>query len=131
LTEKRFNCHVKFSKMPNGIMVLDYTKKGKEQTVIEDISREKAHRVRDRLNELAEENEQLKQEYQKLKHRHSLLHDECIDAECDRDRYHNDVLSLEKENEQLKEQNRQLRLENGKLTHDLFWANKKIEEELG
>ena len=35
-----------------------------------------------------------------------------------------------KENEQLKEQNRQLRLENGKLAHDLFWANKKIEEEL-
>ena len=60
MTEKRFNCHVKFSKMPNGIMVLDYTKKGKEQTIIEDISREKAHRVRDRLNELAEENEQLK-----------------------------------------------------------------------
>ena len=55
------------------------------------------------------ENEQLKQEYQKLKHRHSLLHDECIDAECDRDRYHNDVLSLEKENEQLKKENQRLR----------------------
>ena len=60
MTEKRFNCHVKFSKMPNGFMVLDYTKKGEEQTVIEDISREKAHRVMDRLNELSDENEQLK-----------------------------------------------------------------------
>ena len=67
MTEKRFNCHVKFSKMPNGIMVLDYTKKGKEQTVIEDISREKAHRVMDRLNELSEENEQLKKELRNLR----------------------------------------------------------------
>ena len=54
------------------------------------------------LNELAEENEQLKQAYTQLKHRHSLLHDECIDAECDRDRYRKDISSLEKENEQLK-----------------------------
>lgn len=61
MTEKRFNCHVKFSAMPNGIMVLDYERHGDEQTVIEDISREKAHRVMDRLNELSEENEQLKQ----------------------------------------------------------------------
>lgn len=60
MNEKRFNCHVKFSKMPNGFMVLDYTKKGKEQTVIEDISREKAHSVMDRLNELSDENEQCK-----------------------------------------------------------------------
>lgn len=60
MTEKRFNCHVKFSKMPNGFMVLDYTKKGKEQTVIEDISREKAHSVMGRLNELSDENEQCK-----------------------------------------------------------------------
>lgn len=56
------------------------------------------------LNELHEENEQLKQAYTQLKHRHSLLHDVCIDAECDRDMYHKDVLSLEKENEQLKQQ---------------------------
>lgn len=59
---KRFNCHVKFSAMPNGIMVLDYERNGDEQTVIEDISREKAHRVMDRLNELNDENNQLKQE---------------------------------------------------------------------
>ena len=57
------------------------------------------------LNELAEENEQLKQAYTQLKHRHSLLHDVCIDAECDRDSYRKDIVSLEEENEQLKEQN--------------------------
>ena len=60
------------------------------------------------LNEgviLAEENEQLKQVYTQLKHRHSLLHDECIDAECDRDSYRKDIASLEKENEQLKKLN--------------------------
>lgn len=61
------------------------------------------------LNELADEIEQLKQAYTQLKHRHSLLHDECIDAECDRDRYHKDVVSLEKENEQLKEEVKSLR----------------------
>ena len=52
--------------------------------------------------ELLEENKQLKQAYTQLKHRHSLLHDECIDAECDRDSYRKDIASLEKENEQLK-----------------------------
>ena len=66
MTEKRFNCHVKFSAMPNGIMVLDYERHGDEQTVIEDISREKAHRVMDRLNELNDENEQLKETNQEL-----------------------------------------------------------------
>jgi chromosome segregation ATPase len=62
----------------------------------------------DLLNELAEENEELKQAYAQLKHRHSLLHDECIDAECDRDSYRKDIASLEKENEQLKQINRNL-----------------------
>jgi len=56
------------------------------------------------LNRLSEENEQLKQAYQTLKHRHSLLHDECLEAECDRDSLKKDVISLEKENEQLKEE---------------------------
>ena len=51
---------------------------------------------------LSEENEQLKKAYAQLKHRHSLLHDVCIDAECDRDSYRKDIASLEKENEQLK-----------------------------
>lgn len=54
------------------------------------------------LNQLIEENEQLKESYTQLKHRHSLLHDVCIEAECGRDRYHKDMLSLEKENEDLK-----------------------------
>ena len=52
--------------------------------------------------ELLKENEQLKKAYTQLKHRHSLLHDVCIDAECDRDSYYKDIASLEKENEQLK-----------------------------
>lgn len=55
------------------------------------------------LNDLSEENEQLKQEYWKVKHRHSLLHDVCLDAECERDSLKKDVESLEKENEQLKD----------------------------
>lgn len=54
------------------------------------------------VNQLLEQNEQLKQEYQKLKHRHSLLHDECLDIECERNSLKKDVESLEKENEQLK-----------------------------
>ena len=84
MTEKRFNCHVKFSKMPNGFMVLDYIKKGKKQTVIEDISREKAHSVMDRLNELSDENEQLKKENKNLKAQ--LYCDE--DGVCNQCEYH-------------------------------------------
>ena len=64
---------------------------------------------------LVEENEELKKEYSKLKHRHSLLHDVCVEAECDRDGYHKDVLSLEKENEQLKKELYQI----DKLIEDL------------
>ena len=60
--------------------------------------------VEKRADKVYEENEQLKQSYIQLKHRHSLLHDECLDAECDRDGYHKDVLSLEKENEELKKE---------------------------
>ena len=59
--------------------------------------------------ELFEENEQLKKAYTQLKHRHSLLHDVCIDAECDRDSYRKDIASLEKENEQLKQSNEDAR----------------------
>lgn len=51
--------------------------------------------------QLEKDNERLKQAYTQLKHRHSLLHDECIDAECDRDSCRKDITSLEKENEQL------------------------------
>lgn len=59
--------------------------------------------------DLLNENEELKQEYQKLKHRHSLLYDVCIDAECDRDSYRKDIVSLEKENKQLKKENKRLK----------------------
>ena len=59
--------------------------------------------------QLGKENKRLKQIYSQLKHRHSLLHDECIDAECDRDRYRKDISSLEKENEQLKCENKNLK----------------------
>lgn len=52
-------------------------------------------------NHCKKENEQLKQAYQTLKHKHSLLHDVCIEAECDRDSLKKDVISLEKENENL------------------------------
>ena len=80
---KRFNCHVKFSAMPNGIMVLDYERHGDEQTVIEDISREKAHRVMDRLNELNDENEQLKQQIKdmqiRFKRKYDYEFDEIVD----------------------------------------------------
>ena len=89
---KRFNCHVKFSAMPNGIMVLDYERHGDEQTVIEDISREKAHRVMDRLNELNDENEQLKQTNQRL-------NDELQETMG----YLTLKSGVEKENEQLKQ----------------------------
>ena len=46
--------------------------------------------------DLLNESEQLKQAYTQLKHRHSLLHDVCLDAECDRDSYRKDIVSLEK-----------------------------------
>ena len=51
---------------------------------------------------LKEENKELKRSYTQLRHRHSLLHDVCLDAECERDSLKKDVESLEKENEQLK-----------------------------
>lgn len=70
----------------------------------------------DLVNTLHEENKELKKqreevfirerntknELRELKHKHSLLHDECLDAECDRDSYQKDVSLLEKENEDLK-----------------------------
>lgn len=56
----------------------------------------------EKIKALEKENEQLKQAYQKLEHRHSLLHDECLDAECERDGLKKDVESLEEENEYLK-----------------------------
>lgn len=59
-------------------------------------------RIANKLNALQKENEKLKQSYTKLKHRHDLLHDEYVDAECERYSLKKEVESLEKENEQLK-----------------------------
>lgn len=59
--------------------------------------------------QLEKDNKRLKQAYAQLKHRHSLLHDVCIDAECDRDSYRKDIISLEKENEQLQKENKRLK----------------------
>ena len=53
---------------------------------------------------VSEENEQLKQKYEKLKYVHSLLHDECLDAEYERDSLKKDVNSLGEEREQLKKE---------------------------
>lgn len=39
----------------------------------------------DLLNKLNDKNEQLKQSYTKLKHRHGLLHDECLELEIKND----------------------------------------------
>lgn len=58
---------------------------------------------------LKAENDQLKQEYQKLKHRHSLLHDMCCDLECDCSGLRKDVESLEAENKRLKQKCQELR----------------------
>jgi len=41
-----------------------------------------------------------------------------------------DALTICEELNRVYEENRQLRLKNSKLSHDLWWANKKIEEEL-
>ena len=71
------------------------------------------------MGELEEEYEQCKQAYQTLKSRHSLLHDECLEAECDRDSLKKDVISLEKENEQLKQQNELLKNTIESLTEQL------------
>ena len=97
MTGKRFNCHVKFSAMPNGIMVLDYERHGDEQTVIEDISREKAHRVMDRLNELNDENEQLKKTI-------SMYSDATKSDMREIKELMQDIEELQKENEQLKKE---------------------------
>lgn len=68
--------------------------------------------------QLKEENEELKEAINILKHRHSLLHDVCIEAECDRDGYHKDVISLEKENEQLKQSEKDCQEWNHKLINE-------------
>lgn len=79
-----------------------------------------AEEIADLLNQFNDENEQLKQSYTELKHKHSLLHDVCIEAECDRDSYQKDILSLEEENEKLK----QLLLQNNDKSYSIKRAKK-------
>jgi len=111
MTEKRFILKYLSYETCNGeIIEADpyYIDKGEEYVDEEDYYTVGGYpvmsdkQVVDLLNGLSEENEQLKQTYQTLKSRHSLLHDECLEAECDRDSLKKDVISLEKENEQLK-----------------------------
>ena len=104
MTEKRFKSeNIKFSSFI--VDLNSATSKGANTTKYKSYdtnTEKKCDELTDLLNRLNNENEQLKKGYKKLKDRHSLLHDVCIEAECDRDRYHKDVVSLEKENEQLK-----------------------------
>lgn len=93
MTKKRF-----INDVDNGKL---YDTKGEMYTIHYD-DRVDFYSLWEFLNKLNDENEQLKQAYQTLKSRHSLLHDECLEAECDRDSLKKDVISLEKENEQLK-----------------------------
>ena len=86
----------------------------------------------DRDNTILEkENEQLKQAYTQLKHRHSLLHDVCIDAECDRDSYRKDIVSLEEENKRLHKylnmQTMALCDFHNRETAQMKWADKRPE----
>jgi len=60
--------------------------------------------IAESLNILIKKNEQLEREYNKLKQRHSLLHDECLTVEHAKEGLENDIISLEKENEQLKKE---------------------------
>lgn len=112
MTEKRFKVAVYDEKAINGFTVLDLHKPNSSKRLkYENVyigSKVGCDIVCKFGNELADENEQLKQAYAQLKHRHaqlkhrhSLLYDVCIDAECDRDSYCKDVVSLEKENKRL------------------------------
>ena len=64
-------------------------------------------------------NEQLEREYNKLKHRHSLLHDECLTVEHAKEGLEKDVLALERENAQLIQGNEKLKKYNkyGRYSH--------------
>jgi len=113
MTGKRFNCHVKFSAMPNGIMVLDYERHGDEQTVIEDISREKAHRVMDRLNELNNENEQLNNENKSFKAEIEQLK-KCYNNAL------NEMDTLAEVNDKTHKENKELKKQMNRL-YNYFW----------
>lgn len=64
--------------------------------------------IAESLNILIKKNEQLEREYNKLKHRHSLLHDECLTVEHAKEGLEKDVLALERENAQLIQENEKL-----------------------
>lgn len=93
----------------------DNVKKALKKLLCTDVQR---YDVSAKNSALIDENEQLKKEYQKLKHRHSLLHDECLDLECERDSLKKDVNSLEEENEQLKQRLNDLKHEIHHLKHE-------------
>ncbi|MBO6274617.1 MAG: hypothetical protein J6M91_03630 [Methanobrevibacter sp.] len=65
--------------------------------------------IAESLNILIKKNEQLEREYNKLKHRHSLLHDECLTVEHAKEGLEKDVLVLERENAQLIQGNEKLK----------------------
>ena len=73
--------------------------------LVEGFNRKNKQLSNSKTESLKKENELLKQKYLKLEHRHSLLHDECLDLECERDWLKKDVELLEKENEALKKRN--------------------------
>lgn len=65
--------------------------------------------IAESLNILIKKNEQLERGYNKLKHRHSLLHDECLTVEHAKEGLEKDVLALERENAQLIQGNEKLK----------------------
>ena len=80
--------------------------------------------IAESLNILIKKNEQLEREYNKLKHRHSLLHDECLTVEHAKEGLEKDVLALERENAQLIRGNEKLKKENEQLKKELFESEK-------
>lgn len=98
MSEKRYHTDGQYVVQAKGVYVVCG---GKHSA---DVVATALNELLDENRQLKEENEQLKQAYQTLKSRHSLLHDECLEAECDRDSLKKDVISLEKENEQLKKE---------------------------
>ena len=90
--------------------------------------------IAESLNILIKKNEQLEREYNKLKHRHSLLHDECLTA---KEGLEKDVLELERENAQLIQGNEKLKKYNKgqeleiRRLHNLADAMSGVLRELG
>ena len=93
--------------------------------------------IAESLNILIKKNEQLEREYNKLKHRHSLLHDECLTVEHAKEGLEKDVLELERENAQLIQGNEKLKKYNKgqeleiRRLHNLADAMSGVLRELG